>query len=152
MWTQVSASDEAGLRRHVAIMQQMDHGYGTLTVYDLMERILRLQGEVWHYQGNGFEIGLIFQYRSQRSQWELAQVGFIGQVQPSVVLDLSTQRFKDFLQGHGISSVTAVRPTAVDYQPLEALYELVPQSPKLKLTVGQPVALGTVWTIAYVGP
>jgi hypothetical protein len=152
MWTQVSMTDTAGLSRHVAIMQQMDHRYAKLASRDLVMSILERQGEVWHYQGQGFDIGMALQYRQERQEWELAQLGFVGQVQVSQVLDLVIQKGLAFTQAHGISSLSAVRPNAIDYQPLETFYQLCAQDTRIRITAGRQVVLGTVWHLAYAGP
>ena len=152
MWTQIGADDAAGLARQVAIMQQMDHGYAGLKTSDLVASIVTQQGEVWHYQGQGFEIGLLFQYSHERKHWQLAQVGFVANVQPAAALDLVVARGRDFSQSHGVASVFAARPATMDYQPLLVFYDLCLTNPNLHIRVVAQNEVKTIWEISYVGP
>ena len=152
MWTQISIDDLAGLQNFVAIMLQMDSHYGGLQVSDLRRILLDNQGEAWHYQGNGFELVMLFQSSAQRVQWQLTYLGFIGNVQPADVLNPAIDRAAAFLQAHSAEFFYSFRPATVDYVPLGQFYNLVPQSPLLQVAVIRQTDQGEVWQIAYLGP
>lgn len=152
MWTRVTPDDAAGLQRHVALMQQMDHGYGLLSPRDLVRSLLEERGELWHYQGNGFEIGMLFQYSWDRGQWQLAQVGFQGQVQPAAVADLNVAQAKQFCQAHGTDAFFCGVPLRMDYAPLLEYYALCKQHPQLRVTIIHQAATKEIWQIQFAAP
>jgi hypothetical protein len=150
MWSLIAANDTVGLDRHVALMLQMDRGYGNLTAADLVDAIRFQQGELWHYQGQGFHIGMLFLYSRERQRWILAQMGFFGTVQPAQALDINVLRGRDFFQAHGVSSLLAVRPKTMDFQPLLTYYDLCLTHPHLQITVVAQTDEKTIWDISYV--
>lgn len=153
MWTQVGVDDLPGLDRHVAIMHQMDHGYGNLTARELGQAINEQRGEVWHYQGQGFEIAMLFQYSWPRMHWQLAQVGFVGNVQPAEVLERNVARAKGFFQAHNDApSFFCAPPHSMDYPPLLVYYGLCLQHPQLQITVVHQAETKDIWEVRYVGP
>lgn len=151
MWSQIGDNDNPGLARHVAIMRQMNRGYGKLTPEKLKLAIRFQQGELWHYQGQGFEIALLFQYAVERKQWLLAQLGFVGDVEPAQALDINVQRGHEFLQAHKAASLFCARPHSVEYPPLLVYFDLCLQHPKLQVTVVHQAENIDVWEIAYAG-
>jgi hypothetical protein len=150
MWTQVGADDQAGLQRHVAIMQQMDRGYGKLTERDLIRSIIEQKGELWIYRGDGFEIGLHFQYSWERHKWQLAQVGFTGRIEPSAVLDLNVAQGRLFFERHRIDAVFCGPPLRVDYAPLQAYYTECKKHSQLRVEVIYKTDIKEIWEIRYV--
>ena len=152
MWTQVSADDSGGLNRHMGIMRQMAHSYAMMPSAVLVAAIRKQQGELWHYQGQGFEIGILFQYSLEREHWQVLHVGFVGNVQPAAALDLTVSRIRDFLQGHNTPSFFTVPVTTADYQPLRAFYDLCLTNPDLRVRLVAQGDVGSVWEVSYIGP
>jgi len=152
MWTQVNANDVAGLDRHVAIMQQMDPHFLELRAIDVANSIRYQQGEAWHYQGTGFEIAMMFCVTPIHNQWNVPHVGFVGNVQPAEVLDLTVSLWHEFLQAHGVTSVFVVHPKTIDCQPLRQYHNLVPAHPRVKITLVKETDAKSLWQAEYVSP
>lgn len=152
MWTQIDLNNDIGIRKHIAIMQQMDGGYGALTAGDIRTTMLERQGELWHYRGQGFEIGMLFQYSPEREHWQLAQVGFIGNVQPAQVLDINVQRGRAFVQLHGITSFFAAVPKTMAFAPLLAYYDLCLHHPELNIAIIYQAESKDIWEIRFRSP
>lgn len=150
MWTQIAADDAAGLARHVAIMQQMDHRYAGLRTKDLLDSLTGEQGEVWYYLGDGFEIAMMFRYLRPRDQWHLAHVGFVGDVEPAEVLRINILRGLNFLETHAVSSVVAVRPRTVDSDALREYHDLCLTHPQLSITVLNESDDRVLWDVSLV--
>jgi hypothetical protein len=149
VWTQINSGDIEGLNRHVAIMQQMDQRYAELSVDDLRSAIANERAEIWHYQGQGFEIAMLLRYINARQQWHLANVGFVGNVQPAEALEINLQKGREFFLTHDVSSVVAVRPKAMDYAPLQQYHDLCLSHPDLAITVLNDTEDRTLWELAY---
>lgn len=152
MWTQVPSDDVAGLERHVALMHQMDRGYGKLAARDVGLALSEQRGELWCYEGQGFEIGMLFQYSWERGHWQLAQVGFTGAVAPADVLEHNIERTRAFFTAQGITSLFCAPPHTVDYAPLLEYYGRCLEHPELRITIVHRSEKRDIWEVAFAGP
>jgi hypothetical protein len=150
-WSTLAIDDFAGLESWLAVMLAMDPSYAGMTIDDVRWGMQSAQGQVFFYQGSGFQISLRFGYEARRGGWQWVNLGFVGSVTAAQALDLSIGRFHQFLADQQVASVTAVVPKSVAYAPLMQLYGLAQQDPRLHITVLYESDSAYVWQIEYIG-
>ena len=102
---------------------------------------------MWYYRGQGFDIALRYHYVSKRGRWQLANVGFLGDVEPRIPLEVVLEKSKEFLIEQGCSSLFAIRPKQMTNPGIEAFHRLVPEHPELKVTVEHETADRLMWNL-----
>jgi hypothetical protein len=152
MWTQIGVNDAAGLARQVTIMWPAVRLFANILALVFVASIKKQQGELWHYQGDGFEIGVLFQYSGVRTHWQLARLGVTGDVQAAQAEGILALQLRDFLRKHGASSVFTVPVNATEDRSLAALYNACVADPNLSIRLVSRNEINSLWEINYVGP
>ena len=95
MWTEITTEREDLLRRYMEIMRDMDRRN---QLQSLEEGIAQTRSAIgkggvraFHYQGQGYDAILRFQYSPKKNRW-LICVGFHGAVEPSTVEEPARER------------------------------------------------------------
>ena len=152
MWTQIGVNDAAGLARQVTIMWPAVRLFANILALVFVASIKKQQGELWHYQGDGFEIGVLFQYSGVRTHWQLARLGVTGDVQAAQAEGILALQLRDFLRKHGASSVFTVPVKATDNRQFAAIYSACVSNPNLQIRLAAQNDVRALWEISYVGP
>jgi len=152
MWTQIGVNDAAGLARQVTIMWPAVRLFANILALVFVASIKKQQGELWHYQGDGFEVGVLFQYSRERAHWQLARLGVGGNVRPVQAADIVVAQVRDFLRKHGAFSVFTVPVKATDNRQFAAIYSACVSNPNLQIRLAAQNDVRALWEISYVGP
>ena len=138
MWREVDRDNTRLMECWCRIIRSMNGDYAArMDVGELLRNMGDEQGCTWYYDGNGFDIALRFHYVPKRDQYQLANIGFLGDVEPEAVLELAIEKCTEFLRARGKTHFFALRPKGMDHPGIERFHQLVPDHPKIDFAIEQ---------------
>ncbi len=152
VWTQVNIQDMELCQRWVNVIRPMNRDYHALSINQLRRWMQAGRGETWYFPGASFAIALRFQYIPKRNRYQLANVGFTGQITPQCALDLVVEKCQEFLGRQEAHSLFGLRPKHMLHPGIEAFHQLVPHDPRLNVTVEHDAPGMIMWNIKYREP
>ena len=147
MWSEVTPEDTELLERWCLIIRQVNPHYLRMDTNELLSYMDGVRGCTWHYHGGGFEIAMRYHYLAKRDEYQLASVGFLGEVEPKVALDLAVEQCQGFLQERQQTYVISLRPKHNNGPHMERFFQLVPQHPDLAVEVVEQWRDMVMWKV-----
>jgi hypothetical protein len=92
-------------------------------------------GASFYYWKPSHEVVLRLLYIPARDQHMIMSVGFVGDITPAAALDLIVDRAISYLRDYQLDSAFAVAPKRMENPEILKLYDLVPQHPRLRVTL-----------------
>lgn len=150
MWQQIGVSDDAQLS---ACAQLFNDANGTADAIDaatLRSAIARGLGRLFLYTAGGAKVVIYLQHSGKQDRHVLC-TAFAGAT-PSAALDLLVTQIKQFAQQHQLAAVFGIRPASMPASPLQQMYDLAFQDPRLQVTTVATTTDSQVWKIEAATP